>query len=133
MSYQPDPRLAVRAKEKVAWLTTISPKGRPSPRPVWFVLDGDDVIVFSRPDTAKTRHIEGNAEVSIHFNSDEYGGSILVIGGRAEILPDGLPSEQPGFLDKYEENYPAIDYDAAKFDKEYHVRIRIRPERTWGF
>ncbi|KFU78848.1 PPOX class probable F420-dependent enzyme, Rv3369 family [Amycolatopsis lurida] len=133
MSYRPDPRLAERAKENVAWLTTISPKGRPSPRPVWFVLEGDDIIVFSRPDTAKTRHIEGNPEVSLHFNSDEHGGSILVIGGKAEILPDGVASEQPGFLEKYEKHYPAIDYDVPKFDREYHVRIRIRPERTWGF
>lgn len=133
MAYQPDPRLAERAKENVAWLTTVSPKGRPSPRPVWFVQDGEDFIVFSAEKTAKLKHIETHPEVSLHFNSDEHGGQILVISGRAEILPDGLPSEQPGYLDKYEKHYPAIDYDVPKFDKEYHVRIRIRPDRSWGF
>ncbi len=133
MAYQPDQRLAELTKEKVAWLTTVSPKGRPSPRPVWFVQDGEDFIVFSAEETAKLKHIAANQQVSLHFNSDEYGGRILVISGRAEIEPDGLPSEQPGYLDKYEENYPAIDYDIAGFDKGYGVRIRIRPDRSWGF
>ncbi|MEV4599523.1 pyridoxamine 5'-phosphate oxidase family protein [Amycolatopsis sp. NPDC049253] len=133
MTYTPDPNLIKRAGEPVGWLTTITPKGRPAPRPVWFVLDGDDILVFSQPGTAKLRHIAASSEVSFHLNSDENGGSILVVNGRAHV-DDGKPSEAPGYLDKYEPSYAGIGYaDAAAFDASYSVRVRIVPERSWGF
>ncbi|MGW4482204.1 TIGR03667 family PPOX class F420-dependent oxidoreductase [Amycolatopsis sp. NPDC004368] len=133
MTYTPDPNLIKRAGESVGWLTTITPKGRPAPRPVWFVLDGDDILVFSQPGTAKLRHIAAGPEVSFHLNSDEHGGSILVVNGRAQV-DDGKPSDAPGYLEKYERSYTGIGYaDAAAFDASFSVRIRIVPERSWGF
>ncbi|WP_370969422.1 TIGR03667 family PPOX class F420-dependent oxidoreductase [Amycolatopsis sp. cg9] len=128
-----EPKLADRAGEKIAWLTTVTPKGRPAPRPVWFVLDGDDVVLFSKPDTAKLRHIEANPEVSFHLNGDEHGGSILVVNGKATV-DEAKASEAPGYLDKYGSHYAAIGFEAPEaFDAEYSVRIRVVPERTWGW
>ncbi|MET8994664.1 TIGR03667 family PPOX class F420-dependent oxidoreductase [Amycolatopsis sp. NPDC004169] len=126
------PKLSDRAGEPIAWLTTVTPKGRPAPRPVWFVLDGEDIVVFSEPGTAKLRHIEANPDISFHLNSDSHGGSILVVSGKAHVEA-GKASEAPGYLDKYGSRYAAIGLDAAGFDAKYSVRIRVVPERTWGF
>jgi len=126
------PKLADRAGEPIAWLTTVTPKGRPAPRPVWFVLDGDDIVVFSEPGTAKLRHIEANPDVSFHLNSDSHGGSILVVTGKAHVEA-GKPSEAPGYLDKYGSRYAGIGLTADGFDAKYSVRIRVVPERSWGF
>jgi PPOX class probable F420-dependent enzyme len=127
------PELADRAGEPIGWLTTVTPKGRPAPRPVWFVLDGDDVLVFSQRGTAKLRHIEANPEVTLNLNSDEHGGSILVVHGKAR-LEEGKASEAPGFLDKYGSRYEAAGFPTPEaFDAEYPVRIRVVPERSWGF
>ena len=126
------PKLADRAGEPIAWLTTVTPKGRPAPRPVWFVLDGEDIVVFSEPGTAKLRHIEANPDVSFHLNSDEHGGSILVVSGKAHVEA-GKASEAPGYLDKYGSHYAAIGLTADGFDAKYSVRIRVVPERSWGF
>jgi len=126
------PNLADRAGEPIAWLTTVTPKGRPAPRPVWFVLDGEDIVVFSEPGTAKLRHIEANPDVSFHLNSDEHGGSILVVNGKAHVEA-GKASEAPGYLDKYGSRYAAIGLTAEGFDAKYSVRIRVVPERSWGF
>ncbi|WP_439384537.1 TIGR03667 family PPOX class F420-dependent oxidoreductase [Amycolatopsis lexingtonensis] len=128
-----EPKLADRAGEKIAWLTTITPKGRPAPRPVWFVLDGDDIVVFSKPDTAKLRHIEANPEVSFHLNGDEHGGSILVVNGKATV-DEAKASEAPGYLDKYGSHYASIGFETPEaFDATYSVRIRVVPERSWGW
>jgi PPOX class probable F420-dependent enzyme len=127
------PNLADRAGEPIGWLTTVTPKGRPAPRPVWFVLDEDDVLVFSQPGTAKLRHIEANPEVTLNLNSDDHGGSILVVHGKAQV-ETGKPSEAPGYLDKYGARYAALGFTTpAAFDAEYSVRIRVVPERSWGF
>ena len=128
-----EPKLADRAGEPIAWLTTVTQRGRPAPRPVWFVLDGDDIVLFSKPDTAKLRHIEANPEVSFHLNSDSHGGSILVVNGKAHVEP-GKASEAPGYVDKYGSHYAAIGFETPEaFDAAYSVRIRVVPERSWGF
>ena len=127
------PKLTDRAGEKIAWLTTVTPKGRPAPRPVWFVLEGDDIILFSEPGTAKLRHIAANPDVSFHLNSDEHGGSILVVSGKAHV-EDGKASEAPGFRDKYASHYAGAGFQTPEaFDTAYSVRIRVVPERSWGF
>ncbi|MEU4518116.1 pyridoxamine 5'-phosphate oxidase family protein [Amycolatopsis sp. NPDC024027] len=91
------------AARKIAWLTTVTPKGRPAPRPLWFVL-----------------------------NSDSRGGSILVVTGKAHVEA-GKPSEAPGYLDKYGSHFAGIGLTADGFDAKYSVRIRVVPERSWGF
>jgi PPOX class probable F420-dependent enzyme len=126
------PKLSDRADENIAWLTTVTPKGRPAPRPVWFVLDGDDIVLFSEPGTAKLRHIAANPQVSFHLNSDEHGGSVLVVTGTAHV-EEGKASEAPGYLDKYGSHYAAIGVTADGFDTKYSVRIRVVPERSWGW
>jgi PPOX class probable F420-dependent enzyme len=45
-------------QDNVAWLTTITDRGAPAPNPVWFVPDGDDLVVFSNPQARKVRNIE---------------------------------------------------------------------------
>lgn len=127
------PKLGDRAGEPIGWLTTVTPKGRPAPRPVWFVLDGDDIVLFSEPGTAKLRHIEANPEVSFHFNSDEHGGSVLVVNGTAHV-EEGKASDAPGYVDKYGSHFAGIGHETpAAFDAAYSVRIRVVPERSWGF
>ena len=32
-------------EDPIAWLTTVSPKGRPSPRPVWFLWTGVNCVI----------------------------------------------------------------------------------------
>ena len=90
--------------DQVVWLTTVTPGGRPAPRPVWFMWDGSTVLIYSLPDGAKLRHIAGNEHVSLHFNCTPGGGDVVVISGRAEVLSAAPPPcEIDGMLDKYRE------------------------------
>jgi PPOX class probable F420-dependent enzyme len=125
--------LARHLPENIAWLTTVSPSGKPTPRPVWFVFDGTAFTVFSQPDKAKLKHIENNPHVTLNFNSDDQGRNILVIAGLAEIDRTLVPSTAPGYLEKYEPRFAMIGMDTPAFDKSYSVGIRITPQRTWGF
>ena len=60
--------------EHVAWLTTVRADGQPQPSPVWFLWDGDSILIYSRPNQPKLRNIAGNPKVSLSFNSDGDGG-----------------------------------------------------------
>jgi PPOX class probable F420-dependent enzyme len=119
--------------DHIVWLTTVTPAGRPAPRPVWFLWDGTAFTIYSLPDGAKLRHIAANDHVSLNFNSTPDGGDVVVISGRAEVL-DGAPppSEVPGMLDKYRESIQAMGYTPEWYDS-YNTAIRVTPERAWTF
>lgn len=133
MTFEITDQVRRRAGEDVAWLSTVTPSGKPVPRPIWFVLDGDSYLVFSQPAAAKVRHIEANPNVTLHFNSGTGGSDVLVVVGTATV-EDGLrPSAAPGYLDKYESHYPSVGFDRDGFDGEYSAAIRITPTRSWGW
>ena len=117
--------------DKIVWLTTVTPAGRPAPRPVWFVWDGAAFVIYSQPGGAKIRHIAANDQVSLHFNSTLGGGDVVVISGRAEIVHGAPPpSEVPGMLDKYLDTIEAMGYTQEWYDG-YSTAIRVTPERAW--
>lgn len=134
MSFQVTEQLPRRAADNVAWLSTVTPSGKPVPRPVWFAFDGRSFLMFSQPTAAKVRHIRTNPNVTLHFNSGPSGEDVLVVVGTAAVLDDGImPSTAPGYLEKYERHYPAVGLDRGSFDAEYSSAIRITPERAWGW
>ena len=40
-------------EEQIIWLTTVDGHLAPQPRPVWFHWDGETLLIFSQPHTAK--------------------------------------------------------------------------------
>ena len=38
-------------EETTAWLTTIGADGTPQPRPIWFLWDGETILIYSQPNT----------------------------------------------------------------------------------
>ena len=116
----------------IAWLTTVTPSGRPAPRPVWFVWDGAAITIYSLNNGAKLRHIAANDQVAVHFNSTPDGGDVVVIEGRAERVPGApAPSEFPGFLDKYAARIQQMGRSPQWYDDGYGVALRITPVNAW--
>jgi PPOX class probable F420-dependent enzyme len=118
--------------DEVAWLTTVTPGGKPAPRPVWFVWDGEAIVIYSMNGAARLKYIERNPQVTVHFDSNR-GGDVVVVSGRAEIVPDAPPpSESPGLLAKYETRIRRMGETPEWYDNNYGVAIRVTPERSFG-
>ncbi len=115
-------------QDRVVWLTTVTDRGIPAPNPVWFVPDGDDLVVFSEPGSRKVHNIEQRPMVSLHFNSDAAGSDVVVITGHAELAHQQPPSRFPGYLDRYHADIVGpLDMTVDEIDEAYDTRIRIRP------
>lgn len=114
--------------DQVAWLTTVTDRGVPAPNPVWVVLDGDDLVVFSAPDARKVHNIEQRPAVTLHFNSDPNGGDVVIISGRATVAHGRKPSALRPYLDKYESSITGLlGTTVDEIDQTYNTEIRIRP------
>lgn len=116
--------------DDVAWLTVVTPSGAPAPNPVWFLPDGDDLLVFVQPHSAKARSIAAEPRVTLHFETtDPAGSDVIVIHGRATLEAGVKGSRQPGYLEKYSTLMEQIEFTVDDLDTGYDTCIRITPTR----
>jgi PPOX class probable F420-dependent enzyme len=115
----------------MAWLTTVSPAGRPDSVPVWFLVrDDDTVLIYSQPGKAKLRNIAGNANVALGLDVTDLGRDIIRIEGSAAHVVGHLPADQvPAYVAKYTERIGAIFGTAEAFARSFAEAIVITPRR----
>ena len=101
--------------------------------PVWFLLDGDSILVYSQPDTPKLRNIAANPRVALHLNSDAAGNDIVTVSGRATLSDDPTAERVPAYIAKYGELIAGNSWTPESFAADYSVPIRIEPRRVRGF
>ncbi|TMR94404.1 TIGR03667 family PPOX class F420-dependent oxidoreductase [Nonomuraea basaltis] len=121
------------AGERVIWLTTVGADGTPQPNPVWFLWEGgDSVLIYNRANARRLVHLRRGPHVSLHFNTSETGGDVVVFKGEAEIL-DGhrLAGGVPGYIDKYRDRI--ADWGVEGFEKDYPIALRVRFTGLRGF
>jgi PPOX class probable F420-dependent enzyme len=119
--------------ETIVWLTTVGKDGTPHPRPVWFLWDGDTMLIYSQPQTAKLAHIARNPRVSLNFDGDGRGGNIVVITGAAAVDAAAPPTHRHAvYLDKYRADIQRIGMTPEQFAAAYSVALRITPEKLTG-
>jgi PPOX class probable F420-dependent enzyme len=117
-------------EELVAWMTTVNAAGQPQTSPVWFLVHGESIVIYSLAQTPRTRNIAANPRVSLNLNSTPEGGEVVVIEGRAEIVEDGPPADQDAdYVAKYALAMEDLGMTPASFAADYPVRIHVQPTR----
>jgi PPOX class probable F420-dependent enzyme len=117
--------------DHVVWLTTVTDAGAPAPFPVWFVPDGDDVLVFSQPTARRVHNIGQRSRVSLNFNSGPHGDDAWIIDATASTAPGRRASEALGYLAKYQASIEGeLSTTVEDIDATYSTEIRIRPRRV---
>jgi PPOX class probable F420-dependent enzyme len=127
-----DARLRV---DQAGWLTTVGPGGVPRSTPVWFLWDGDEILVYSRPRAPKVRAVAANPGVSFHLDGDRRGGEVVTVEGTARVDPSAPPADRvPAYVEKYASGIARLGTDPAGFAADYSAAIRITPTRgrAWG-
>ena len=120
------PEVATRlAASRNYWLGTTTPSGAPHAAPVWGVVAGQTLYLYSERSTVKARNIAADSRVVVHLES---GDDVLIVRGTAEDL--GSPADVPEVVAALAAKYTAPgdqqylpDADPA-FDLVYAVRPR---------
>jgi PPOX class probable F420-dependent enzyme len=116
----------------MAWLTTVSPSGKPESVPVWFLLREEDetVLIYSEPGKPKLRHIAQNPQVALGLDVTDIGRDIVRIDGLAREAPEAGPADQqPRYRAKYAERIGTLFGDAERFAAQFSVPLVITPRR----
>jgi PPOX class probable F420-dependent enzyme len=115
----------------MAWLTTVSPAGRPDTVPVWFLVREDGtVLIYSQPGKAKLRNVDANPNVALGLDVTDIGRDIIRIEGTAIRAADQPPADQvPEYAAKYTERIGAIFGTVERFAEAFSEAIVITPRR----
>lgn len=134
-------------EEEVVWLTTVDPAGMPQPTPVWFLwvpaADDDaheapgigEIVLVSRPGTAKLRNVRQRPGVALHFGTDARGDDVVVLLGRARVEgEERLDADRRAEFDaKYATAIGRLGMTPEGFHDDYRVLVRVVPERLRGW
>ena len=105
--------------------------GRPQTSVISFLWDGEGILFYSRPDTPKVRNIAANGAVSFHLNCDPYGDHVVIIEGRAQVVPLEKRSDvHPAYAAKYHEPLAHWGMNERETADDFSLPIRIHPERV---
>jgi PPOX class probable F420-dependent enzyme len=66
-------------------LATASASGRPHVAPVWFVVDGDDLVFTTSEETVKGRNLRTNPYAAVTVDVSEYPYSFAVVRGSVTV------------------------------------------------
>ena len=112
------------------WLGTTSPSGAPHAAPVWGVVVGQTLHLYSERRTAKARNIAADPRVVVHLESAE---DVMIVRGTAEDL--GTPADVPEVVAALAAKYadPADRQYLPDADPDFDVVYAIRPHTAMAW
>lgn len=112
-------------------LSTTRKDGRPHASPIWFVLDGDDVIFTTAADSIKGRTLRRTGQGHLTVDDGTPPFSFVTISGSVEISED--LDEMLVWATRIGGRYMGADA-AEQFGRRNAVRgellVRLRPEHV---
>lgn len=73
---------------RTAKLATVRADGRPHVVPIWFLLDGDDIVFNTGADTIKAANMRGNERVALVVDDERPPYAFVTIEGLATLSDD---------------------------------------------
>jgi PPOX class probable F420-dependent enzyme len=115
---------------RTAVLATVRADGRPHAAPVWFTLDGDDVIFNTGAETVKGRNLRRDGRAVLVVDEGTPPFDFVTIEGRVEISED--PDESLRWATVIGGRYMGADR-AEEFGRRNAVPgellVRLRPDK----
>ena len=120
------PEIADRlAAARNYWLCTTMPSGAPHAAPVWGVVTGQDLYLYTERRTVKARNLAADSRLVVHLESGE---DVLIVRGTAEDL--GTPAQVPDVVAALAAKYTG-EGDRQYLpdaDPDFDVVYAIRPQ-----
>jgi PPOX class probable F420-dependent enzyme len=114
-------------------LATASPTGQPHVAPVWFVVDGDDLVFTTNEETVKGRNLRANPRAALTVDVSEFPYDFALVRGpvRVERQAADLLEWTTRIAQRYVPGRLVPDYGKRNaVDGELLCRLRI--ERVNG-
>jgi PPOX class probable F420-dependent enzyme len=117
--------------QRTGKVATTRADGRPHVAPIWFVLDGDDVVFMTNTDTVKGKSLRRDPRVALLVDLEEPPYAFVMVEGTVSVSED-LEEMLPLSIAIARRYVPADQ--AEEFGRrnavEGELLIRLHPEKT---
>ena len=117
---------------KTGKLATVRPDGRPHVAPIWFVMDGDDLVFMTWHTSVKAANMKAESRVSLCVDDEKPPFEFVIVEGTVSIDETPDPAKQLEFSTRIAQRYMG-DENAEKFGKRNAVEgeylIRLTPTK----
>ncbi len=117
---------ALLAKPLLARLAAVGPDGYPHTVPVWFMLEGDDIVFISVRGTRKVGYFQANPKGAVTIGGDAGDGGGYLVKGDVSIEEDPDDAWVRRLTHHYEPPEQAEKDIAAWADLDI-ILLRLRP------
>ena len=121
-------RAFMAAGTRSAVMATTRADGRPHAVPVWYAMDGDDVLVNTGADTVKGRDLARDPRVALVVHDDRPPYAFVMVEGVAELLgePEAVRAGS-ALIGRHYLDPQALDGWVAYATSPGKVLVRVRP------
>ena len=112
----------------LAFLSTIDATGYPHTVPVWFGVDGDDLIFPTRADRARLKHVHANPKGAVAIGGNPSEGEGYLIKGDLRVADDDRELRH-GIIRRYMSGQQADEFITV-VDQMPYVLVRLTPARV---
>jgi len=123
---------AIRAflqKPLTARMSTIDPNGYPHVIPVWFDVEGDDLMIISERGTRKVEHIKANPKGAVAVGGDSGDEAGYLFKGEFSIEEDPDDTWTRRLTYRYESGAKA-EQDIADWALLDMIVVRFKPRKV---
>jgi PPOX class probable F420-dependent enzyme len=118
--------------DMIVWLGSVRPDGRPHLTPVWFLWNGADLLIFSKPDQQKIRNLRQNPRVIVALDNTNQGTDPITLEGEAALLDEpAVNTTLAEYVAKYGARIQGIGYTPRTMADVYSQAIRITPTKFY--
>lgn len=123
-----DEQRQLLSKPLIARLATQSTDGYPHVVPLWFILDGDDILIISERNTRKVKNIQAHPKAGLTVGGDALASPGYMIQG------DCIIEEDPDYavmkrVTRFYEAPEDAERDIETWSKTDMVYIRMKPSK----
>jgi PPOX class probable F420-dependent enzyme len=113
----------------IARFSTVRPDGYPHTVPVWFFLEGDDLLVFALSETRKVKNALANPKGCLSIGGDPPSSPGYLIDGdlTVEDDPDHVVAAR---ITRHYEPPEEAEADLAAWRDETFSVLRLKPKRV---
>ncbi len=130
--FDPDVLAFLSEGTRTAKLCYLASDGRPLVAPVWFLVEGDEIVCNTGADTAKGRALRRDRRVSICVDLEEPPYGFVQIQGEAVLVdadPDEIRRTATAIAARYVGSERADDF-GARNGVPGELVVRIRPRKV---
>lgn len=121
-------------QEVIGFLTAVRGDGQPQTSPIWYIRDGEDIVIYNRPAARRLRSIKANPHVALNLRADRGARSGVTLEGTA-VVESGLPPAKDfaGYEEKYAEEIAGLGWTPQSFSDDYPfgIRMTVTRVRAW--